>query len=148
MHLSTRCIVWPKPATDAPVRPDTPSPTGQQSGQRGDEDLVGLRDYQEGDSPKLIAWKTLARSDQLKSRRMAGGGSATTWGDFNFAPPGDLEYRLSVLARWIIDAEKANENFGLRLPDQEISPNQGRVHRDRCLDALAAMGSDVEYRLA
>ena len=33
------------------------------SGELGDEDFSGLRDYREGDSPRLIAWKHLARSD-------------------------------------------------------------------------------------
>ncbi|MEL7310919.1 MAG: DUF58 domain-containing protein [Pseudomonadota bacterium] len=148
MYLSTRCVVWPRPAVDAPARPDTPSPSGNKGGSRGDDDLVGLRDYQDGDSPRLIAWKTLARSDQLKSRQMSGGGTSTTWLEFDFTPPGDLEYRLSVLARWIIDAERADENFGLRLPDQEIPPNHGLQHRDRCLDALAAVPPGEEYRLA
>jgi uncharacterized protein (DUF58 family) len=49
----------------------------------------------------------------------------------------DIEKRLSILARWITDAERTHADYGLRLPQQQISPANGAAHRHRCLEALA-----------
>jgi uncharacterized protein (DUF58 family) len=57
--------------------------------------------------------------------------------DFAEAPGGDLEDRLSVLARWIVDAHARGETFGLRLPGIDIPPQPGETQRRRCLAALA-----------
>ncbi|MEL6301013.1 MAG: DUF58 domain-containing protein [Pseudomonadota bacterium] len=148
MYTPCTCIVWPRPATDAPPRPPAPARARGTQGNQGDDDFAGLRDYRDGDSPRLIAWKTLARSDQLKSRQLSGGGTDTTWIDFAVTPGADLEYRLAVMARWVIDAERAGERFGLRLPDSEITPDQGKAHRDRCLNALALVTPVSELRHA
>ena len=45
--------------------------------------------------------------------------------------------RLSRLAAWVLQAEKLGENYGLRLPGQEIPPGTGEAHKRRCLEALA-----------
>jgi len=62
--------------------------------------------------------------------------------DLEQVPGADLESRLSVMARWIVDAEARGETFGLRLPGLEIPPQPGLQQRRRCLAALA------EYKAA
>ena len=57
--------------------------------------------------------------------------------DLEQAPGADLESRLSVMARWIVDAQARSETFGLRLPGLEIPPQPGEQQRRRCLAALA-----------
>jgi uncharacterized protein (DUF58 family) len=57
--------------------------------------------------------------------------------DLDQAPGRDLESRLSVMARWIVDAQARGETFGLRLPGLEIPPQPGMQQRRRCLAALA-----------
>ncbi len=60
--------------------------------------------------------------------------------DLADAPGGDLEARVSVLARWVVDAHARGETFGLRLPGLEIPPQPGDAQRRRCLAALATFG--------
>jgi uncharacterized protein (DUF58 family) len=57
--------------------------------------------------------------------------------DLEQAPGADLESRLSVMARWIVDAHARGETFGLRLPNLEIPPEPGEQQRRRCLAAIA-----------
>lgn len=148
LYVATSCIVWPSPATDAPTRPPAPSrDSGSQRG-AGDDDFAGLRDYRDGDSPRLIAWKALARNDQLKSRQLEGGGRDIAWIDWDTAPGSDLEHRLSILARWVLDAERAGERYGLRLPGTEIPPDSGLSHRNHCLDVLALYSAPEDIRYA
>ncbi|MEM1440566.1 MAG: DUF58 domain-containing protein [Pseudomonadota bacterium] len=141
LHVDTRCTVWPRPADDAPARPVAPSADGGRAGELGDEDFSGLRDYREGDSPRLIAWKHLARSDTLASKQFSGASVSTQWIDYDTAPGTDPERRLSVLASWIIAAEAAGDRYGLTLPDSTLAPARGAAHRYRCLDVLARFGS-------
>ena len=50
---------------------------------------------------------------------------------------GDLETRLSQLARWVVIAERQNHAYGLRLGGQRIAPGRGEQHFHACLRALA-----------
>jgi len=52
----------------------------------------------------------------------------------------DVETRLSVLARWVLDAEEAGLSWGLRLPGGEIPQAHGTAHTHACLKALALHG--------
>ena len=137
IYVDQEALIWPAPASDAPQRPLSHSDEDGERGGSGEEDFAGLRDYQRGDSSKRVAWKTFARSGQLKSRQFEGGSVSTSWIDLDSVPSGDIEYRLSGLCRWILDADAAGDHYGLRLPGLEIDPGVGRAHRDQCLDALA-----------
>ena len=55
----------------------------------------------------------------------------------------DTEQRLSQLARWILKCADDGERFGLQLPQDLIDLDQGQVHRQRCLRALARFGSEA-----
>jgi uncharacterized protein (DUF58 family) len=57
--------------------------------------------------------------------------------DLDTAPGADLEARLSVLSRWIVDAHARGMTFGLHLPGEEIPPEPGEAQRRRCLAAIA-----------
>jgi len=52
-------------------------------------------------------------------------------------PAVDAETRLSILTRWIIDADRLQRDYGLRLPGLAYPPAHGGAHRHRCLEALA-----------
>jgi uncharacterized protein (DUF58 family) len=41
------------------------------------------------------------------------------------------------LCRWVVDARRNHQPFGLRLPGCEIAIGSGASHRQRCLEALA-----------
>jgi uncharacterized protein (DUF58 family) len=132
-----RCLVYPRPAPDAPPPPRPPGSTGGGAARRGEDDFAGLKDYHPGDPPRHIAWKAFARSNELLVKEFSGAAEPLPVFDLEDVPGTDLEARLSVLARWIVDAHARGETFGLRLPGQQIPPQPGEAQRRRCLAAIA-----------
>ena len=63
--------------------------------------------------------------------------SSELWLDWDEARAPDTESRLSVLAQWVIQAERFGQSYGLRIPGTSIPPARGEAHRTRCLEALA-----------
>ena len=138
LHMDVSGLVYPTPAEHAPQPPPTMSARGhRQHDARGEEDFAGLRRYHEGDSPRHVAWKAYARSGQLLSKQFAGADTSSQWFDFNEIDAADVEQRLSILTRWIVDSDRTLEDYGLRLPGAEFPPAHGDAHRRRCLEALA-----------
>ncbi len=138
LHMDLEGLVYPAPARDAPRPPATQSAHGhRQHDARGEEDFAGFRQFHDGDSPRHVAWKAYARSGELLSKQFAGADTSSQWFDFNAVPLGGAEARLSVLARWIVDADRTHRDYGLRLPGKVFPPAHGDAHRHRCLEALA-----------
>ncbi len=137
LHPDRRCLVYPRPADTAPPPPPAPGASGAGAMRRGDDDFAGLKDYHPGDAPRHIAWKAYAKGGELLVKEFSGAAEPVPIFDLAQVPGPDLESRLSVLARWIVDAEARGETFGLRLPGLEIPPQPGRQQRRRCLAALA-----------
>lgn len=141
LHLDPECLVWPQPAAQAPAPPSTTAVHGRRDTRRsGDEDFAGLRDFQAGDPPRHVAWKTYARSHTLATKQFAGADTSPLWLRYADAPGDGIEARLSVLTRWVVEAERAGRSYGLALPGARIAPAGGVEHRARCLDALALHG--------
>ena len=137
LHPERRCLVYPRPADTAPPPPPTPGQGGAGAARRGDDDFAGLKDYHPGDAPRHIAWKAYAKGGELLVKEFSGAAQPVPVFDLSEAPGADLESKLSVMARWIVDAEARSETFGLRLPGLEIPPQPGQQQRRRCLAALA-----------
>ncbi len=138
LHMDLSGLVYPTPEAHPPEPPPTMVAHGhRQHDARGEEDFAGLRKYHEGDSPRHVAWKAFARSGQLLSKQFAGSDTSTQWFDFDEVLANDVEARLSVLTRWIVDADRTLEDYGLRLPGAEFEPAHGETHRRACLEALA-----------
>jgi uncharacterized protein (DUF58 family) len=137
LHPGTHCLVYPRPASDAPAPPQEPGAAGGGAVRRGEDDFAGLKDYHPGDPPRHIAWKAYARAGELLVKEFSGEAEATPVFSLEDAPGSDLEARLSVLARWVVDAHARGLAFGLRLPGEEIAPEPGDAQRRRCLGALA-----------
>ncbi len=140
-HPRLSCLVYPKPL-ETPLPPSTPSwkSTGSR-GNSGQEDFSGLRERQANDSPRHIAWKAVAHDIDhrpLLVKQFDGGTAEELWLDWTLTPSGnDTETRLSLLAGWIVVAEREQHRYGLRLPGRCIAPGSGPAHRDACLEALA-----------
>jgi uncharacterized protein (DUF58 family) len=137
LHPGLACLVYPRPAVNAPPAPFAPGPAAGGSARRGEDDFAGLKDYHPGDPPRHIAWKAYARADELLVKEFSGDAERIPTFDLADAPGADLEARLSVLARWIVDASALGMTFGLRLPGEEIPPEPGDSQRRRCLAAIA-----------
>jgi len=141
LHMNLSGLVYPQAAVTAPPPPPTQSAHGhRQHDARGEEDFAGLREFHEGDSPRHVAWKAFARSEQLLSKQFAGADTSSQWFDFDEVRAEDVELRLSILTRWIIDTDRTLADYGLRLPGQTFPPAHGELHRRNCLEALALFG--------
>lgn len=143
-HPPFSCLVYPKPIETPLPTASIVAHTGQYHGEHGQEDFSGLRLYQPNDSPRHIAWKAVARDIEhrpLLVKEFMGGASEELWLDLALAPDdASLETKLSILAGWILAAESLHVRYGLRLPGREIAPDQGDMHRNSCLEALALYG--------
>ena len=137
------CVVYPRPER-APL-----PPAGLHAGTgaaralgSGNDDFSGLRGYQRSDSPRHMAWKVFARSDNLLTKQFSGDAPTELWLEWEQLPAGlDTEARLSRLAGWVLAAERTGARYGLRLPGQDIAPARGDAHCTACLQALALFGT-------
>jgi uncharacterized protein (DUF58 family) len=133
-----RCLIYPKPERTALPPPSAEAEAGgTRSPTPGNDDFAGLRGYQPADSPRHVAWKAVARSDELLTKQFTGEAAAELWLDWQLLPAGGLEQRLSMLAGWVLAAERRGVRYGLRLPGVEIPPGRGDSHSGAALQALA-----------
>ena len=138
LHMDLKGLVYPQPAKHAPEPPPTQAAQGhRQHDARGEEDFAGLRQFHDGDSPRHVAWKAYARTGELLSKQFAGADTSSQWLDFDHVDEDDLEKRLSIITRWIVDADRTQRDYGLRVPGAEFAPAHGESHRHLCLEALA-----------
>ena len=143
-----RCLVYPRP-TYIPL----PAPRGsnhadgnQAVRSENPDDFAGFRRHQPGDSPRHVAWKIVARDTAdapLLVKEFSGSGVIQYWLDWDetaTAGERDIESRLSILCGWVLQAQNADLDFGLRLPGRTLMPSHGAQHVTSALEALALFG--------
>lgn len=141
LELDWGVLVYPRPASDS--RPFPAGDAADQAGSAsrpGEEEFDGLREYRPGDSPKRIAWKSLARELPPATKQFATPVSRGLWFDLTDTSGSGIEAKLSRLSRWLIDAEASGLSYGLRLPTRNFGPARGEAHQRACLEALARFG--------
>lgn len=139
--LEHACLVYPRPAQPTPWRaPMEPSAEPAAGIQPGGDDYIGTREFQPGDSPRHVDWKAVARGEPWQVKQFGGGCQVTAWLDWDMLEGLDAETRLSVLTRWVLDAEREGQLYGLRLPGQALDPARGAAHQHECLKRLALFG--------
>jgi uncharacterized protein (DUF58 family) len=139
VELDADCVVYPRPeAGNVPLpQPALGARAGVESG-AGQDDFAGLRKYQPGDSLRHVAWKAVARGQPILTKQFSGLAEGELWLEWDSLPSEfGVEARLSRLARWIVDASRAGNVFGLQLPERRIPPGSGAAHEEQCLTALA-----------
>jgi uncharacterized protein (DUF58 family) len=132
-------IVYPRPAGD-PQLPSsrTSSPHGSSPADIGEgDDFAGVRAYVTGEPQRHIDWKAVARGQPLMTKQFTVESQGVVHLDFFALRFTDLEARLSQLALWVIEAERARLPYGMRLPGAEISPAVGESHFHQCMRALS-----------
>jgi uncharacterized protein (DUF58 family) len=141
-----RCLVYPRPAPLAPALPWAAGEAGsRQRGSAGSDDFAGLRQHQPADPPRHVAWKIAARHGQaapLLTKQFDGAASARLWLDWQALPDLDVEARLSTLTRWALDADAADLDWGLRLPNATLAAAHGPAHLHAALACLALFGHE------
>lgn len=142
-HPAMRVLVYPSPETPAAPLPESIALSGDGHGTgHGEDDVAAVRPYQDGDSPRRIAWKAMARtaSESLLSKQFDGGERGELRLDWRLLPAQmEAEARISRLTRWVIDAEASGTRWELALPGRTIAMDGGAAHRERCLEALATL---------
>ena len=135
-----KCLVYPKPALRPPPLPRTgEGPVGIARKGEG-EQVHGLREYRQGDSPRRIAWRASARHGDLYTREMEtprDGACELNWDDLAGT---ETETRLSILTAWVIMADHRQLPFSLSLPGVRVPGGLGIEHRNCCLQLLALHG--------
>lgn len=134
-------VVYPRPEGSVHLPQGNGGSTSDgPAGGPGNDDYAGLRNYQRGDSMRLIHWKAAARSEALPVKEFSG----TTSDVLQFDPdtlPGDTEARISQVALWLREAELAGCRYGLTLGATVVAPASGERHLHACLTHLALHGS-------
>ena len=139
---TARVLVYPEVEADAPALPAArPVSSGAQARPSVGGEIEGVRAYRRGDPLKLIAWKKAAQAletgAELVSRDTSSSARQELWLEWTACGRLAPEQRLSRLAAWTLAADRADADYGLRLPGVDIAPAEGAAQRARCLEALA-----------
>jgi uncharacterized protein (DUF58 family) len=138
LELDMTCLVYPAPAPPGREPPPARGLGGQLAGSKpGLDEFAGLRNYQRGDTPRAIHWKSFPKLRQPMVKQFQETMDREFWLDWDELPELDAEARLSQLARWVLEAEGQHLSYGLRLPGSRIPPSRGLTHQHACLKALA-----------
>jgi uncharacterized protein (DUF58 family) len=136
-------LVYPRPERPAAplpaARPVPGGPTQLRSAAGGE--VEGVRGYRRGDPVRLIAWKKAAKAleagGELVSRDTSASAHRELWLDWSACAGLPPEERLSRLTAWVLAADRAGADYGLRLPGLTLAPGGSEMQRRRCLEALA-----------
>lgn len=107
------------------------------------DEFYGFRDYQAGDAPRDIHWRSLAKGQELQSKTYAHKEGRREWVDYAALSAANSEDMLSQMCGWALQLEHAQIAWGLRLPNLEIAQNLGQAHLKQALYALAAYDSTI-----
>lgn len=144
LELDMTCLVYPAPSPPGREPPPARGVGGQLAGSRpGLDEFAGLRNYQRGDTPRAIHWKSFPKLRQPMVKQFQETMDREFWLDWDELPELDAEARLSQLARWVLEAEGQHLSYGLRLPGSRIPPSRGLTHQHACLKALALHDPDA-----
>ncbi|NEX15515.1 MAG: DUF58 domain-containing protein [Halochromatium sp.] len=147
VRTPAKVLIYPRPAPQAPppglaIAPEQRAKEAARASQDlGADDFIGSRAYRAGDSPRQIDWKVLARERGLVTKQFGGDQAAQVQLDLR-QHRGDLEQRLSLLTRQVLDADAGNRRYGLQLGTELIPSERGERHKRRCLEALARYPGD------
>lgn len=135
-----KVLIWPKPSEQAP--PLLNAGNTDSRNRPGDEsdEFHGLRDWREGDPLHRIAWKASQRHQHLLARQFTRPERERIILRLSDAPGRSLEERISIVARWVLEAERRGFEYGMELGTASIGTGLGQDHRVRCLNALAELG--------
>lgn len=142
LHFDVRCLIYPRPAAAQPLPANSAQNGSGKLPSKGDEDFAGLRAYVAGDALPRIAWKALAREQGLQVKHFSAETGSELWLDWALLPALAVERKLELLTRWVLDADALQLQYGLRLPNMEITPKFSSGQREECLRALALFALD------
>lgn len=138
LNMDCRVLVYPRPVPAGPLPlAHVIRDEGEVSSVRGTDEFAGYRDYQAGDSLRDVAWKQYARGMGLHSKDYNALVDRRLWLDWDYLGGIAQEARLSRLCYWVLEAEKIDAEYGLRLPGQNLAPGRSPSHCEQALKMLA-----------
>ncbi len=142
LHLPVELIVYPRPAGTRPLPPPAAGRHARlaASASSGEEEWASLRAYQMSDSPRSIAWKTVARGGPFMVGQYAGTAASEYRLSFSGLESLALEARLSQLCAWVDECARIDAGCALELPDAHVPLGRGAQQRTLLLRALALYG--------
>lgn len=142
IDLAQSILVYPQPLHDvivATTGQGDEHESDQASTVAGVDDYQGLITWQPGDSLRRVNWKAWSKGQGLLIKQFTEQQGQQQMLDFDQLS-GDVEFRLSVLCAQVLKISQADQPYSLLLPGQQIGPDLGAEHRQRCLRALALYG--------
>lgn len=140
IDLDMSCPVYPRQAS-------VPEHLLQQGGSKqvdgaisrrvGEDEFIGHRAFQIGDTPRQVDWRATARSGTVLTKLFFEAPNDEIWLDYDQMPGSSSEARLSQLCYLVLRASLTEQPYGLRLPTATVALGQGQTHEKRCLTALA-----------
>jgi len=138
LNLDSKALIYPQPSMqDCPLPENNQGQDQQGNAQKGQDDFYGLQSYQTGDSIRHIHWRAFAKGQGLYTRQYSGAQSSEIWLDYEQAMAASQEERLSIMCRWVLNADEAGIAYGFKLAGLILEPNYGAAHSKKCLEALA-----------
>jgi uncharacterized protein (DUF58 family) len=142
LHVGVDYFIYPE-AKGNPVLPElrpsaneAPAPTGPGAG----DDFAGVRLYLPGESWRHVDWKAYARGRPLSVKQFAGGDGVELLLDASELAELPLEERLSQISLWVMEAEREEIPYALRVGKTFLATGLGSEQRRRALEALAVAG--------
>lgn len=142
IDLAQHILVYPQPIDDvvmATAGQGDEHDSDQLSTLAGVDDFHGLATWQQGDSLRRIHWKAWSKGQGLLVKQFTEQQGQQQLLDFDRLV-GDVEYRLSVLCAQVLKLSATEQPYSLLLSGQQLGPDLGHEHRQRCLRALALYG--------
>ncbi len=138
VDLDMSVVIYPKPVTLVTV----PSAivqgnAGKESPVIGKEDFYGFKTYISGDPLRHVDWRSVAKGQELQSKVYAAQQDENNWVDWYELHLNSTEEKLSRMCDWVLQLERQSRAYGLRLPNIEIKPDFGELHKKRVLTELA-----------
>ena len=148
LSVDTVYYIYPKPKG----KDDWPAlhPGGENSSpfsQSPGDDFSGVRAYLPGESLRHVDWKAYARGRPLSVKQFTGGEGHELLLDAAEMTRSPLEDRLSQLTLWIVNAEKVEIPYALKLGRVTLPTGLGPEQSRRALEALAVAGIGSGERL-
>lgn len=146
--LDMKCIVYPAPELQDTAENEQGVDDQAEQGleiANGSTDFSGVRDYQQGDSPKQIHWGAYAKTGKVYSKTFIDYATHDLWLEWDALTFPGVEKRLSHLCAKILQYHQEKQIYGLQIPGETIQPGSGEAHRNNCLTALALYGEDLMH---
>jgi uncharacterized protein (DUF58 family) len=139
LHLPLEVIIYPAPAGSKTLPPQRGQPRmdSRHTRNSGEEEWAWLRNFQDSDSPRSVAWKAYARGAPLMVAHYDSPAGTQRALRFSTAPGHSVEQKLSQLTQWVLECERLGERYALELPEVSLDAGHGVSHRRACLEQLA-----------